>query len=224
MKKVFSLILALTLCLSLCLGLCGCGDDVKDGTDDNASNPGTTLKASQGLAMEKHETEPYYIVTGLGTCTDSTVVIPDTYEGLPVKEISRGAFARCTSVSEIIMPDSVTVVGEFAFENNDQLVSVRLSNNLTVLGAGMFDDSAITSITVPSSVISAKDAFGNCTSLRSIVFLGDAPAFSKRSFDDVVATVYYDKDNPTWTSEVKQDYKGELTWIGVDAATLNDYA
>jgi hypothetical protein len=43
------------------------------------------------------------------------LVIPKTYKGLPVTSIGYLAFSDCWHFTRIIIPDSVTLVGGFAF-------------------------------------------------------------------------------------------------------------
>lgn len=53
----------------------------------------------------------YYIVTGIGTWRNSTLVIPSTYEGLPVREIGNYAFQNCTFLEKVTIPASITRLG-----------------------------------------------------------------------------------------------------------------
>ena len=66
------------------------------------------------------------------------VIIPDT-----VTEIGDYAFANNTSVKSAEMPDSVTQLGESIFYNCEALTSVRLSADLTYIPARMFWDTAL---------------------------------------------------------------------------------
>ena len=43
--------------------------------------------ASEGLEFLPSRDGTYYVVSGIGTCTDTDIVIPSTYEGLPVTKI-----------------------------------------------------------------------------------------------------------------------------------------
>ncbi len=54
---------------------------------------------------------------------------------------------------------------------------------------------------------------------QGIIFKGDAPKFVSDSFEGATATVYCPLGNPTWTSDVMQDYGGNITWIQVDGST-----
>jgi hypothetical protein len=46
-----------------------------------------TVPASEGLEYELNEDGTSYSVIGIGTCEDTDIVIPSTYEGLPVTRL-----------------------------------------------------------------------------------------------------------------------------------------
>ncbi|NLB65058.1 MAG: leucine-rich repeat protein, partial [Lentisphaerae bacterium] len=43
------------------------------------------------------------------------VTIPDTIEGLPVTSIGQEAFEECSDLTSVVIPDSITSIGESAF-------------------------------------------------------------------------------------------------------------
>ncbi len=45
----------------------------------------------------------------------SEVIIPDTLGGKPVAEIGKGAFFQNTKLKSVIIPDSITSIGDEAF-------------------------------------------------------------------------------------------------------------
>ena len=131
------------------------------------------VKASEGLAFELNADGVSYILAGIGECTDTDVVVPATYENLPVTEIKMSAFER-KPITSIIIPDSVTTMGTNVFWGCTNLVSVTLSKNITSIGLNTFRDcTSLTSLTIPEGVTTiAKNAFYSCTKLERL----DIPA------------------------------------------------
>ena len=63
-------------------------------------------------------------ITGSGSCSDTSIYIPAVIEGKPVTEIGTSAFQYCTSLEKIVIPDSVTTIGDYAFSDCDELTTV----------------------------------------------------------------------------------------------------
>ena len=53
--------------------------------------------------------------------SSSSVLIPDTVEGMKVTEIGEGAFENNTTLESIDLPDSITVIGKRAFKGCSNL-------------------------------------------------------------------------------------------------------
>ena len=122
-----------------------------------------------------------YKVTGL-----TSVSIPST-----VTEIGVQAFAYCSALKSLSLPQSVKTIGQCAFLGSGltsvtvpnlvtkldvgtfaqctSLKSVSLPQGLKTIDAGAFYLTGLTSITIPSSVNTiGQQAFSNCTSLANI--------------------------------------------------------
>ena len=161
-----------------------------------------------------------------------SVKIPDS-----VTEIGAYAFRNCTSLKSITIPDSVTNTWGYIFQDCTSLSDVTLGNSLTDIYDGMFlNCNSLTSIVIPDSVTSigkqafhecdnlnsvtigkgvsniGENAFRWCKNLKTIIFTGNAPKFGSYVFRYVTATAYYPANNSTWTSSVRKNYDGKITW------------
>lgn len=88
-------------------------------------------------------------VTGIGTCTDTEIVIPSQYKGYPVREIDQWAFKDNTRITSVRISDSVTRIAGNAFAGCTSLNSVYISASVIDVTALSFDGCInITSITV----------------------------------------------------------------------------
>lgn len=95
----------------------------------------------------------------------TSVTIPDT-----VTAIAEGAFSECNMITSMHIPESVTEIGDGAFENCTSLASINIPEGVTVIGGYTFEYcSSLTSITIPESVTEiGESAFYGCKSLTSI--------------------------------------------------------
>lgn len=68
-----------------------------------------------------------------------------------------------------IIPNDVTTIGEYAFSGFNGLTSIDIPNSIISIGNGAFSNSALTSITIPSSVTCINyETFLGCKNLTSI--------------------------------------------------------
>lgn len=105
-----------------------------------------------------------------GTLTKYTgkggdVVIPDG-----VTSIGSYAFEDCVGMTSITIPASVTGIGLWAFKNCTSLISIHIPDSVISIGDSAFSGcSNLTSIVIPDSVTSIGDsAFRGCSSLTCI--------------------------------------------------------
>ena len=73
-------------------------------------------------------------------------------------------------ITNLVIPNSVTNIGDYAFEGCWGLTSITIPNSVTSIGNNVFFDcSSLFSVTIPNSVTSIGDgAFGDCNSLTSV--------------------------------------------------------
>ena len=89
----------------------------------------------------------------------------------------------CAKTS-VTIPNSVTSIGDYAFNNCRNLASITIPSNITSIGEEAFTDCrGLTSITIPTSVASIGDyAFSNCTGLTSIDIPNSITSIVNRMF------------------------------------------
>ena len=92
-------------------------------------------------------------------------IIPDS-----VTSIGDGAFEGCKSLQSVTIPDSVTSIGDLAFRYCLSLQSVTIPDSVTSIGDSAFGGCiSLQSVTIPDSVTSIGDTvFWWCKSLQSI--------------------------------------------------------
>ena len=111
---------------------------------------------------------------------DSVLKIPNTLDGKTVTSIGDGAFAECSSLTSIELPDSVTSIGDRAFLECWSLTSIELPDSVTSIGdAAFLVCSDLTSIELPDSVTSmGVNPFADCWRLKNIQVSPEQPVFA----------------------------------------------
>lgn len=99
----------------------------------------TYIPYKQGVSIKKYSGE------------GKQIIIPVEIEGKPVIAIERKAFLSCKTIREIVLPDSIQEIGDWAFAHAEQLRSITVPKH--DLGCG-------------------KDLFLGCKRLKEIVFDG----------------------------------------------------
>ena len=98
--------------------------------------------------------------------------------------------------------------------DGNEVTEIVLDESVRTIVQNTFRNSSLTSITFsPGLTRIDTQAFIGSSKLRQLTFTGDAPSIDEKAFQDVTATAYYHEGNPTWTSDVLQNYGGNITWV-----------
>lgn len=95
-------------------------------------------------------------------------------------------YLRGEEIKELVIPNSITTIGDYAFQGCSSLTSVTIPNSVTSIGVGAFEwCKSLTSITIPNSVKSiGTEAFSICESLASIIIPNSITTIGKGVFND----------------------------------------
>lgn len=121
--------------------------------------------------------------------TDTSVVIPETINNKTVTKIMSNAFDSTENhahiIEDVILPDTITVIENGAFECCHNLKSITLSNNLEKIENGAFYSTGLTSVTIPDSVTYIGEySFSSCTDLENVVLSENLKEIGCRAFED----------------------------------------
>ena len=134
--------------------------------------------------------------------SDSKVDIPAELGGKPVTEFGVGAFAYCSSLTEVTIPKSVTSMERSAFEGCSSLTKVIIPEGVTSIGKGAFGAcSSLTEVTISEGVTSiGETTFVGCRSLTEVTIPKSVTSIESHAFYncDALKTVYYGGTQEDW--------------------------
>jgi len=127
---------------------------------------------SLGLEVVKNPGENTYTVTGIGTCKDTQIFIPRYYDDGIITAIGDRAFANCTNVEKIILPESITSIGNRAFYNSG-LKEFVIPSGVKTLGSQIFFQADnLTTVYYDTDYASQTTAVFGATAVKKVVFRG----------------------------------------------------
>jgi len=136
-----------------------------------------------------------YALLNCSTLTD--VIICDS-----VQTIGEGAFFDCASLTTVTIPDSVQTIGNYAFYDCDSLTTVTIGDSVQTIGDYAFGYcDSLTAVTIGDSVQTIGDgAFGYCYRLTTVTIGDSVQTIGNWAFDDCdsLTDVYYNGMKAQW--------------------------
>lgn len=151
----------------------------------------------------------YSVKKGIGYREYENVVIPSTYRGLPVTAIYSSGFSNCTNMKSIVIPDSVTEIGQLSFTACKSMKSIIIPDSVTKIGNHAFAlCQSLTDITLPQNLKSiGNSVFMRCTSLENITLPENLTEIGTYIFRDCTSLKKINIP-ADWTSVPYGMYKG----------------
>ncbi len=137
-------------------------------------------------------TETYYRISGIRRDMLGEITLPETYKGLPVKEIGLWGFSAndgigsTNGVTKLIIPDCYEKIGANAFDNMYGLTSVIIGNGVKEIGPQAFEGCKnLESVTFGNSLKAIyAEAFQYCEKLDNVVLPASLKEITYRAFSE----------------------------------------
>ena len=159
----------------------------------------------------------HHLYLGDNEITD--LVIPNS-----VTTIGNYAFNGCTGLTSVTIPNSVTSIGNCAFDGCKGLTSLTIPNSVTTIGNSAFwGCTGLTSLTIPNSVWTIGNwAFDGCTGLTSVVVPNSVTSIGFQAFH--YCTNAKVKAFPRPYSRLKDDWSSDDGTLLLVGGRLYDYS
>ncbi len=133
-----------------------------------------------------------------------------------VTSLAAAAFARCTNLASVTIPNSVTNIGNAKYGGGGtdyddgggvflgctSLTNITIPDSVINIGQYAFFISGLTEITIGNHVTSiGRDSFDGCGNLTSVFFRGNSPSPSNDTSvfsGDTLAIAYYQTNTTGW--------------------------
>lgn len=101
-----------------------------------------------------------------------------------LSSIVASAFSGCTSLTSVIIPNNVTLIGGSAF-SRCRLSSITIPYGVTSIGGyAFYGCTLLTSVTIPNSVLTIGNcSFRDCSSLYSLTIPNNVTSIGEQAFD-----------------------------------------
>lgn len=147
---------------------------------------GTATGTPWGALCQNGYVEDIFVYTNsakthLAGCAANVTAatIPNT-----VTHIGNRAFERCGSLATLSIPNTVVSIGSSAFEDCESLASVTLPNTMSIINDYLFSGcSSLASIAIPNSIdLIGEYAFSRCSSLGSVTIPNSVVGIDDNAF------------------------------------------
>ena len=126
----------------------------------------------------------FYQVVGIGNVASDEIVVPSTYNGLPVIRIGGRAFENKVNLKKIILPNTIEHIDNFAFAGCTALEYIDLPTSLIYIQSDVFSGSGIRILDLTDNT--ALNSFGcvDCPNLEAVKLPKNLSHLSFKCFEN----------------------------------------
>lgn len=111
-----------------------------------------------------------------------SIIIPEEINGRKITVIGEEAFVNEEQLKSIVIPDTVTEIQSFVFVNSNNLECVVMSKNIEKIGERAFMGTSCYEIELPDTLKELGDAAFSTCKLRELVIPGSIKVIQKGTF------------------------------------------
>ena len=162
---------------------------------------------SDGLEYTVSTNDQYYLLSGIGSCTDKYITVPPLYLDKPVKKVAQGAFEGrddfysiefsenmidieiqgfkdCVSLKRVVLPDGFIFIRDGAFRGCTALEEIVLPSVRKIDQNAFRECSALRYVVIPENVVTIYAyTFYKCTSLESVILPNSLSTIESWAFE-----------------------------------------
>ena len=165
-------------------------------------------ESTPGLDFSLNSDRESYMLEGIGTCTETDLVV-GLYKGKSVTRVIDRSFVNETGIKSLTIGDCVTSIGKDAFDSCTSLEHITFGEGLTSIGSGAFYYCiALESVELGDNVTSIGElAFMDCRGLKSITVGCGMQSIGKYAFMYCMElkSIKYRGTAEQWDAIVKED-------------------
>lgn len=214
MKRFALILLSLLMVISLtsCTSLLEKAKSIVTGEEISA--PPEDFIASKENELYTYDEYVDYICLTAYLGSDTELVLPDTIDGKPVRELGSLFLYECEEITSVVIPASVEVIRESAFYYCDELLSITVPSGVSLIGSRAFAWClSLKEVVINANITAIPDyCFNRCIALETVTLPASVTKIGVRAFSYCDAAV--DITLPDGVTEI-----GDLAFSG--CALLN---
>lgn len=199
MKRLISILLVLLMTVSVLPLSLAAENSITDGA----------------LTWSYDETTKTLTVSGEGDMPDYEWIEPEDW-----KDDNMRLPKEWTRAEHVVVEEGITSIGDWAFMRFGAMSDISLPETLTKIGQGAFEYTYLDYIEFPASLCELEGCFWSSEPPKVIIFKGDAPNLDNWTDFSItvtfekgdLTTIYYPKENTTWTDDVKAAFGPRIAW------------
>ncbi len=161
------------------------------------------------------KTDGSYSIKELRDKNVTSVEIPTTYNGKPIKHIDRSAFEGCENLTSVIIPEGIEIIDNYAFKDCSKLESISLPDSIIEIDSSAFDNCS----SLQYNIYENGNYLGNTNNPYVVLMKGIDNSVASYKVNES-CNVIYENALSGFSKLTNIDMPYSITYIGSNAFSL----